>query len=82
MRAINTLDLEALASQLDRDGVKGHEDELRDVAASARRAGVTPSLADLVSSANAAEIVRLRAFGKVAAMLAASPATTLVAHAA
>ena len=30
MRAINTVDLEALAGQLDRDGVKGHEDELRD----------------------------------------------------
>jgi hypothetical protein len=70
MRAINILDLEGLATQLDSDGLEGHDEDLRALAIRARRAGISASLVDLVVSPGAPEMARLRAFGKIAALLA------------
>jgi hypothetical protein len=69
MRAINSVDLEGLALALDRDGVSSHDDEMSVVAARARRACLSPTLAAIVSAPDAPEVARLRAFGRLAALL-------------
>ncbi len=66
-----------LARDLEHDGFQGHELSIRQVARSARAAGVSSVLVDILSDPSEPEVARLRAFGRVAAALAAAaPAAT------
>lgn len=63
--------LEDLAHALAADGIGPHEVGLRQTARWARAAGVSSVLVDLLTDTEAPEVARMRAFGKVAAALAA-----------
>lgn len=72
--------LSDLAAAVERDGVAAHDHELRDVALDARRAGLSPVLASIVADADAPEVARLRAFGRLAAQLAGFVPPRLPGH--
>jgi len=74
--------LSDLAAAVERDGVAAHHRELRDVALDARLAGLSPVLAGIVGDADAPEVARLRAFGRLAAQLAGFVPPSLPGHAA
>jgi hypothetical protein len=63
--------LEDLAHALATDGIGPHEVGLRLTARWGRAAGVSTVLVDLLTDPKAPEVARMRAFGKVAAALAA-----------
>ena len=66
-----------LARDLEQDGFRGHELTIRQVANSARAAGVSPVIVAILADPSEPEVARLRAFGRVAAALAATaPAAT------
>jgi len=69
-----------LAAAVERDGVAAHHRHLRQVALDARRAGLSPVLADVLADADAPEVARLRAFGRLAAQLAGSVPPRLPGH--
>jgi hypothetical protein len=64
--------LRQLAWALGSDGIDGHEDSFRHVVSSAHAAGVSSVLIEILADPTQPEIARLRAFGRVAAALAAS----------
>jgi hypothetical protein len=66
-----------LARDLEQDGFHGHELSIRQVAHSARAAGVSPVIIAILADPSEPEVARLRAFGRVtAAIAAAAPAAT------
>ena len=71
------LDLDRLGHALDRDGVEPHSDALHTVAAFALAAGVSPTLVRIVTCDSEPPIARLRAFGRIAAVLGRSAAGAL-----
>jgi hypothetical protein len=58
------------------DGFEGREPSIRQVVRSARAARVSPVLIDVLRDPSAPEVARLRAFGRIAAALAAAPLAT------
>jgi hypothetical protein len=65
-----------LAWDLATGGFEGHEVSVREVVRSSRAAGVSPVLVGILADPTEPEVARLRAFGRVAATLAASPLAT------
>ena len=81
---MSSTDLADLAWDLASDGFVGREPTVRQVVRTARAAGVSPVLAAVLGDAREPEIARLRAFGRIAAELAARDARrpVVAAHAA
>jgi hypothetical protein len=71
-----------LACDLEHDGFQRHELAIRQIARAALAAGVSPVLAGILTDPSEPEVARLRAFGRVAAALAAPAATDHHIHAA
>jgi hypothetical protein len=67
---MSTPHLVDLAWDLDSRGFEGHEVAVRQVVRSARAAGVSRTLVDVLADPSEPEVARLRAFGQVAAALA------------
>jgi hypothetical protein len=65
------LDLDALADHLARTGARANESALATVAEAATRAGVSRVLVAVLLDRTAPEVVRARAFGRIAGDLAA-----------
>jgi hypothetical protein len=65
-----------LSWDLANDGFEGREPSIRRVARSARAAGVSPILVDVLADPSEPEVARLRAFGLIATALAAAPPAT------
>ncbi len=65
-------DLADLAWALESDGIAGHEVSIRQVVRRARAAGMSSVAVDILADPSEPEVARLRAFGQVAAALAAS----------
>jgi hypothetical protein len=74
---MSTLQLDQLAWDLASEGFEGHEVVVRQVVRSARAAGVSPTLVDILADPAEPEVARLRAFGHVVAALAARPNPTV-----
>jgi hypothetical protein len=68
--------LDELAWDLASDGFVGHEVVVRQLVRSARAAGLSATLVEVLADPAEPEVARLRAFGHVAAALAARPAAT------
>jgi|HigsolmetaAR202D_1030399.scaffolds.fasta_scaffold33392_2 hypothetical protein len=68
---MSTSDLTTLAWDLASDGFAGRDAAVRQVVVAARAAGVPAALVDTLADARRPEPVRLRAFGRIAAALAA-----------
>jgi hypothetical protein len=64
------VDLDGLAHDIALAGPRAHEAALAAVAAAAVHAGACPVLTDLLTDQTTPEIVRARAFGRLAAQLA------------
>jgi hypothetical protein len=64
------MDLDLLAHDIALAGPRAHEPALAAVAAAAVHSGACPALTDLLTDQTAPEIVRARAFGRLAAHLA------------
>ena len=75
-------DLTQLAWDLASDGFVGRENAVRQLVATARSRGVSPVATAVLVDVTEAEVARLRAFGIVAAQLAAGTSRPAVAHAA
>jgi hypothetical protein len=72
---MNTPDLQLLAHELAATGFVGHDAAIASVSRSARAAGISPVLVDVLADPAAPEVARLRAFGMIATRLAqAAPA--------
>ena len=69
---MSTFELAELGWDLASDGVTGHEAAVREVARTARRAGVSPVLVGLLADPRQPEVARLRAYGRIAARLVAA----------
>lgn len=67
---MSTSDLTDLAWRLASDGFAGQESEVRQFTRAARAAGVPAVLVDALADPQQPEVARLRAFGRVAAVLA------------
>ena len=67
---MSTVDVAELARELELTGIAGHEAAIRAVAQAARAQGVSPVLVGILTDRGEPEVVRLRAFGHVAAALA------------
>lgn len=70
MRAINTLDLERLAYCIADDGIESVEDAIGDVVWRSRVIGVRDAALDVLGDTTQPQIVRQRAFGRIASRLA------------
>ena len=66
-------DVTDLAHDLASDGFARHEHAIRALVRIARQHGVSPVLADLLADPDAPQIVRQRAFGRIAVALEAMP---------
>ena len=64
------LDLDALAAGIAADGIDRHERGVAQVVAVARAAGLRPALVAAVADPTHASVVRTRAFGRIALLLA------------
>ncbi len=67
---LHPIQIEILAQALAADGVSPHEARLAAVAQLAGRRGANPVLVSVALDPSEPEIARLRAFGRLAAMLA------------
>ncbi len=67
-------DLTDLAHDLAADGFAGREHTIRAIVRVARQHGVSPTLVDLLADPDEHEIVRQRAFGRIAVVLEQMPA--------
>jgi hypothetical protein len=65
-----------LAWDLEAGGFDAHEASIRQVVRAARAGSVSPVLVDILADPTEPEVARLRAFGRVAAALAATPLAT------
>lgn len=66
---MHTPDLHLLAQELEAHGFVGHDTAINAVSRSARAAGLSPVLVDVLSDADAPEVARLRAFGALTSRL-------------
>ena len=83
MILMSSTDLTDLAWDLASDGFVGHEAAVRQVVRTARIEGVAAGLTGVLADPRQPEVARLRAFGRVAAVLATPAFTAPVAsHAA
>jgi hypothetical protein len=73
---MSTPHLVELAWDLESRGFEGHEVAVRQVVRSARAAGLSRTLVDVLADPTEPEVARLRAFGRVAAALSARPPDT------
>jgi hypothetical protein len=73
---MSTPHLVELAWDLESRGFEGHEVAVRQVVRSARAAGLSRTLVDVLADPTEPEVARLRAFGHVAAALAAGAPDT------
>jgi hypothetical protein len=73
---MSTPHLVDLAWDLESSGFEGHEVAVRQVVRSARAAGVSRTVVDVLADPTEPEVARLRAYGQVAAALALRPPTT------
>lgn len=67
------LDLHLLAQELEAHGFVGHDTAIDAVSRSARAAGLSPVLIDVLTDPTQPEIARLRAFGMLASRLVNGP---------
>jgi hypothetical protein len=74
-------DLTELAWDLASAGFAGRENAVRQVVRTARAQGLRPVLVDLLADPRQPDVARLRAFGRIAQLLAAT-ASDAVSHAA
>lgn len=81
---MNRIDVADLGWDLATDGFAGRDAAVRDVVRTARAVGLSPVLTAVLGDPRAPEVARLRAFGHLAAALAALDARPSVvsAHAA
>jgi hypothetical protein len=79
---MSSTDLTDLAWDLASDGFVGRENAVRQVVRTARSQGVPSVLVDVLADATQPAVARLRAFGRVAAVLAAPHAVGRVTQAA
>jgi hypothetical protein len=79
---MNTPDLHQLALELEAHGFVGHDTAINSLSRSARAAGLSPVLIDVLGDPRAPEIARLRAFGTIASRLGhrAAPARSAAAR--
>ena len=68
---MSSRDLTELAWDLASDGFLGHEAAVRDVVRTARAHGASAVFIDVLADVRQPEVARLRAFGRLAAELAA-----------
>jgi hypothetical protein len=73
---MSTPNLVDLAWDLESRGFEGHEVAVRQVVRSARTAGLSRTLVDILADPAEPEVARLRAFGELAAALALRPPST------
>jgi hypothetical protein len=78
---MSSTDLSELAWELASAGFAGRENAVRQVVRTSRTHGLDPVLVGILADAHQPEVARLRAFGRIAALLAA-PAADAVSHAA
>ncbi|MEJ7561958.1 MAG: hypothetical protein WKF45_05465 [Ilumatobacteraceae bacterium] len=71
MRAVNTIDQDRLAHAIARDGLVAYNDSVMAMVLRARSTGVRSPALDVLGDIAQPEVARQRAFGKVAAALAA-----------
>ena len=71
LESMSSTDLTGLAWDLASDGFVGRENAVRQVVRAARSQGVPSVLTDVLADPTGPAVVRLRAFGRVAALLAA-----------
>ncbi len=74
---MHTPDLHLLAQELEAHGFVGHDAAINAVSRSARAAGLSPVLIDVLTNPTEPEIVRLRAFGMLASRLSTRRTPTL-----
>ena len=79
---MSTPHLTELALDLASDGFGGHEHAVHSIVRSARERGVSPTLVAILADARQPEVARLRAFGRIAAALAETPAAPRIRPAA
>jgi hypothetical protein len=72
---MSSTELTDLAWDLASDGFGGRENAVRQVVRAARQHGLPAVLTDVLADAQEPEAARLRAFGRIAALLAVPPAT-------
>jgi hypothetical protein len=69
VEVMNTPDLHLLAMEIESHGFAGHDEALLAITRSARSAGLSPVLLDILGDPTAPEVARLRAFGRLTAGL-------------
>jgi hypothetical protein len=79
---MSSVDDTALAGGPASDGFAGREHALREVAATARAQGLPAVLTGILADPTEPEVARLRAFGRIATLLAATAAPGRVTRAA
>ncbi len=79
---MSSTDLSDLAWDLASDGFVGRENAVRQVVRTAREHGLPAVLTGVLADPQEPDVARLRAFGRVAALLAAPPAAGRVSQAA
>jgi hypothetical protein len=79
---MSSVDVTDLAWELAASGFAGREQAVREVVRAARAGGVPAALTAVLADAGEPEIARLRAFGRIAAMLSAPEAPGRVTRAA
>jgi hypothetical protein len=72
---MSSTDLTDLAWDLASNGFGGRENAVRQVVRSARQHGLPAVLTEVLADPQEPETARLRAFGRIAALLAVPPAT-------
>jgi hypothetical protein len=68
---MSSTDLSDLAWELASEGFAGREDAVRGVVRTARAKGLSPVLTAVLADRREPEVARLRAFGRIATLLAA-----------
>jgi hypothetical protein len=76
------VDVTDLAWDLASDGFAGRERAVRQVVLTARGQGLPTALTEILADPGEPEVARLRAFGRIAALLAAAPPPGRVTRAA
>jgi hypothetical protein len=79
---MSSTDLSDLAWDLASEGFAGREDAVRDVVRTARAQGLSAVLTAVLADRREPEVARLRAFGRVATLLAANTSPGRVTRAA
>jgi hypothetical protein len=79
---MSSVDVTDLAWELASDGFAGREHAVRQVALTARAQGLPAVLTGILADPTEPEVARLRAFGRIATLLAATAAPGRVSRAA